>query len=250
MIEVKIDTREVEMMLGDLRHKMPSVVARGLTKTAVDVQEKLRQELPAYIDRPTPYTLRSIIVSPAQKSREILQAVVGFASPGERTILGPDDGNKSHMIPQVYGGSRPMKDSEKTLTFLGANILPPGRQIVPGRGMPLDRYGNIKGGMMNRILYQGVKRGSASMGYASPLNKRGEAASRKGQYFVARVNGIAIGIFKNMGKGVKPLSMLIFGKAARYRPRFPFHSIANRIAEVRLPIRVQESIQMILAKYK
>lgn len=49
--------------------RLNAVMATALTRTAQDVREAVRQELPRVFDRPTPYTLNSLFVRPATAQR-------------------------------------------------------------------------------------------------------------------------------------------------------------------------------------
>lgn len=250
MLDIKstVSTKEVEKMLGDLKHKMPSAIARGLTETAKDVRLKVQSDLPRYIDRPTPWTKRSVIFFPAEKND--LRAAVAFKSESGRIArhqmgIGAVTAATS-MRMQIFGGKRPLKASEKTL--LRAGITRSSRPyLIPGPGAKLDRYGNVPGSFMNKVLYQGVARGSASYGYARPMSA---SASRRAQkkYFVKVLFGEPQGIFERMaGRQIRPV--FFFSATAQYRERFPFYSLARRHSNAIIDQKVSDSINVILNKY-
>lgn len=238
--------------LGALQAKVPSILARTLTETAKDAQVQVTGWLPRLLDRPTPWTMRSLFVFPAEK--QDLRAAVAFKHEMgrlPRSAIGQVTAAAS-MRAQVYGGSRKLKASESTLR--ANNITPAGRPyLIPAKGAPRDQYGNVPGSFMNRVLYSGVARGSASQGYSRPLNSRTEQDSRTGQFFVRylqpSVRAGAIGIFKNMGRNQPPMPVFLFSDRASYRTRVPFEQIALAAAERNLNRRFNESVQVVAAKY-
>ena len=69
MIDIKIDGLEEALQdLGELRKKMPSIAARTLTTLAYDAKKEVEGWLPRVLDRPTPYTMKSLFVFPAKKT--------------------------------------------------------------------------------------------------------------------------------------------------------------------------------------
>jgi hypothetical protein len=250
MIEIKVTgIEDVKKMLGDLSHKMPSVIARGLTITAQDAKKQVAGWLPRQLDRPTPYTMRSLFVFPAEKND--LRAAVAFKSEGGRLgrhMMDRVQASRS-MLAQVYGGARRLKDSEKTLLRNG--ITRSNRPyLIPAKGAKIDRYGNVPGSFMNKVLYQGVAMGSASQGYARPLNNRKNTRHRRsGQYFVMQRGGAPVGIYQNKGRQ-PPMPVFLFSAKANYRSRVPFESMVTGVVNRQLSKRINESIEVVLAKYR
>ena len=249
-IKVKISTREVEQMLGDLAHKMPSAYARGLTETAKDAKSEVRKAIPRFIDRPTPWTLNSLFHFSAEKKD--LRAAVAFKNRKgriSRSMMGKINADESIAM-QVFGGKRRLKASEKTLLRNG--ITSKSRPyLVPGPGARIDRYGNVPGSFVNKVLYQTVKRGSASQGYSRPLNNRSRSAAKAGQYFIkrGRFGRDATGIFQKKGKG-RIVPVFFFVGQPKYNARFPFHNLVEKAAERSFNKRMLESVDVVLKKYR
>jgi len=250
MIDLKIEgLKEALQNLGELKKKMPSIAARTLTTLASDAKREVEGWLPRVFKNPTPYTMKSLFVFPAEKGD--LRASVGFRSEFgrmPRTMMDSMEASRSMRV-QVYGGARQFKASERTL--LANGITSTARPyLVPAKGAKRDAYGNVPGSFMNRVLFQGVKRGSASQGYYRPLNNRGEhEAKRKGQYFVMRRGGAARGIYQNAGKGLPPMPVFLFVGKAQYRRRLPFFEIVKAVVNRNWRKRFDESFAVVAAKY-
>jgi hypothetical protein len=249
MIDIKVDTKDVERMLGDLSRKMPSTVARALTKTAFDARDQVKGWLPRLLDRPTPWTMRSLFVFPAEK--DDLRSAVAFKHELGRLPRSAMDRvtAASSMRAQVFGGDRALKASEKTL--LSNGITSRARPyLIPAKGARLDKYGNVTGAFMNKVLFTGVARGSASQGYHLPLD-RSARRGRPSHFFVMYRGGQAVGIYKRTGRGGhgRPLPVFLFSATANYRSRVPFNNIVEKYVARQLPKRIEESIDVVLRKY-
>jgi hypothetical protein len=250
MISGKLEGfKEALQGLGELQKKMPSIAARTLTTLAYDAKKEVEGWLPRVLDRPTPYTMRSLFVFQAEKND--LRAAVAFRSEfGKmpRTMMDSIEASRSMRV-QVFGGARRHKASERTL--LSNGITTTSRSyLVPAKGAQRDAYGNVPGSFMNKVLFQGVKRGSASQGYHRPLNNRGQhEAKRKGQYFVMRRDGVARGIYQNMGKKAPPLPVFLFAEKAQYKKRVSFYAIAQAVINRNWQKRFNESYDVVAAKY-
>ena len=243
---------DVKKSLGDLTFKLPSVIARGLTETAKDVKKEVYGWMPRVFDRPTPYTMRSLFVYPALK--EDLRAAVSFkyaAGSVPRHFMDNGPGAPRSIRSQVFGGQRPLKASEKALLRNGIT-KPSAPYLIPGPGAPLNMYGNVSGAFMNKVLYSGVKMGSASQGYHVPLNNRRQADTKRGEFFVMARNfgQHPVGIFRNMGKRRPPSPIFFFASKAQYKQKLPFYSIASAVVTRQLNKRIVESIDVVIAKYR
>ncbi|GAB1389855.1 MAG: hypothetical protein AMXMBFR78_11310 [Rubrivivax sp.] len=226
--------------------RLNAVMATALTRTAQDVREAVRQELPRVFDRPTPYTLNSLFVRPATAQR--LQSEVYF-----RDELAEYKGGiaaTKYLLPQVEGGSRNLKRFEVLLRQAGH--LPPGWFAVPGDGARLDAYGNVNKGQIIQVLSQ--LRITAVGGFTR--NMRFEAgkqiaAQRRagGRFFVIKPGGqVQPGVYQREFTGRSITPVCIFVRRATYRPRLDFEGIATKVATQRLPGHVQRAIDENLAR--
>jgi hypothetical protein len=119
--------------------QMPFTVAKALTQTAKDVQVVETRKLGEVFDRPTPFTMRAIGITPARKTD--LTAKVFL-----KDIQG------AYLKLQVDGGTR----------------YPKNRALVLPTDLPTNQYGNIPKGQIKRLLrrpdvFSGTVRGIAGI---------------------------------------------------------------------------------------
>lgn len=253
MITVKIEGLQAALNdLKDLQDKVPSIAARTITEVSKDMQFAVQQALPQRLDRPTPWTVKNIQVLAALKAD--LTAGIVFTHEGgfrvSREQLKRREAPRS-MRMQTYGGIRQQKYAEKTL--MNAGILPANGVMVPAIGAKRDRYGNVQGGYVTKVLYSGVKGGTGGRGgWARPLG--GIANQRTGErYFIRHrnesTNTDPIGIYQDMGKNKPPMPIFLFVKQAKYKMRVPFDAIARRTADKMWRKRFDESVAVVRRKY-
>lgn len=203
MISIEIKgLNDLTKELDKIAKQLPFILAKTLTKTAVAVKNELTAEMGRIFDRPTPFILKSLYVESATKSNLVSEVGVKFDA-------------VKHLTPQVFGGTRSMKRSEKWL----------GHYWLPGKGAKLNKYGNVATGRIVQIL---------SVTQTHPdLYSRTTARSRKRnktlpKYFIAQ-KGLHPGVWQREGKrGVKPI--LIFGTVPTYRPIFKFYEKGMAVA--------------------
>jgi hypothetical protein len=246
MFKVKVDEKSVVSMLAGYERHLPFAMAKGLTKTGQLVKDEEIKEMKRVFDRPTPFTLNSLKLTPAKK--DSLLATVWFKDP-------PRLGSGQHYIePQVFGGTRELKRMEKMLKM---------KHLMPGAGAKLDAYGNISRGQLTQMLSvlkafnmagydmnqtsRSGKRNRKPRDYFAVLKKRGGllpgiyqrvqsgtgfgAKTKKllpfGEYQKGRTRGRFASVIR--ARGVKPI--LIQGKAPSYKTRFDFHGVAQRTVD-------------------
>lgn len=215
---LKIDVRHnMADFLGRLteleREHVPFVTAYALTKTAQDIKRDEVEVMLKVFDRPTRFTLNSLFMKPATK-RDLVAMVYfkeGFGSIPAWRYLGP----------QVEGGGRKKKSHERA--FERAGILQSHEFIVPGKGVKLDAFGNMRGGEITRIL-------SALGANPDPLSNSTSRSRKRNarvrRYFVLRGHGQAPdGVYERKGTGIVPV--MVFVSAPRYEKRFPFFETAR-----------------------
>jgi len=213
----------------------------ALTRTAQDAKEALRTALPATFDRPTPYTLNSTYVRPANKANPA--AWVGF-----RDFAGKGTPAARYLLPQVDGGPRRAKGME--LALRGAGLLPAGLYAVPGEEAELDGYGNMKRGQIVKILSH--LRALGEQGYTANRSRTGKSrGKRKVQtYFAAppgTASGLPPGIYQRDGADPRPV--VLFVKPPRYRPRFAFGAVIERAVRANIGRRFAEALAQVDARF-
>jgi hypothetical protein len=195
---------ELQKGLDDLKKKqIPYALARALNDSAYGAMMNERKEIADSFDRPTPFAQRGVLYVKATAQK--LASFVRVSDKRDRMDV------SRVLAPHVYGGGRGIKASERRLMRTGA--MGSGQWVVPGPGAPVDKYGNISGGQMQRIL------GFAQQYFESGFNKTRKTA---GHYVIPYV-----GIFKRTGKN-KSVPVLFFTHSApQYEKRFAFHDAAR-----------------------
>jgi hypothetical protein len=263
MFTIKISGMdELRSALLGMERQIPYAIANALNATARWVKDEEQREIMRKFDRPTPFTLNSLQLTPAKAPKGPMIATVWFRDP-------PNLGTKDHyLLPQIEGGSRPVKNYEMGLG---------GRFTMPGKGLLLDKWGNIGRGNLTRILSQSgsfresgfsmnMTRGrrnkvgdlfmlKARRGKLLPgiyERTQGKAGGRIGRYLLARGLGAKKrelnARYKSMyPQGIKPI--LIFPtKAPTYRKRFDFYGVAQKVVTENLGPELRKAIDLEISR--
>jgi len=235
--------------LSGMQRQIPYAAANGLNVTARRVKDGLQTAMVSVFDRPTPFVLNSLQMTPARAPR-VIEASVWFKDP-------PNLGTKGHyLLPQVEGGNRPMKPYEMGMG---------GRFVLPSKSVALDQYGNLGRGLITKLLSlsggfhevgfsMNTRDKNKKMEYFRLLTSRGklpagiyqrivgnEAGGRAGRFLLARAitkQGKIKGGLKALRdrtrelypRGLKPV-VLFTPKIPSYSKRFDFYGISERIVE-------------------
>jgi hypothetical protein len=209
------------------QHEIPFVTAYALTKTAQDIRTEEYRVMEQVFDRPTRFTLNSLMVKTANKKN--LQASVEFKE-GFNSIPA-----WKYLGPQVEGGPRRHKSFESHLIRNG--IMLPHEFAVPGAGAKRDAHGNIPGHEIVRILSQ---LGAAENAAGYTMNMSGRSRKRAvrragGQYEVIRgSNRLKDGIY--LRRNLRSLTpVLIFVGQPQYQKRYPFKVTAEQTYQRSFP---------------
>jgi hypothetical protein len=240
--------------------RLSAALATGLTRTAVEVKAVLADHLARDLDRPTPYTLRSLYMRPARADQ--LQAEVYIKD----DLAGSGTPATKYLLPQIEGGARHVKRFERALQAAG--VMPAGWHAVPGAAARLDSYGNVSKGQIAQILSQvGTE---LTAGYNRTLPRGTDKASRTkqrraygragGQFVAIREQrgrlkpGIYIaeardfGAKLGLGRTGKLRPVFLFVRSTQYRPRFDFWGVAQRTADQRLRPNIERAVSEQLAR--
>lgn len=126
-INVSSNVKAVSRSLNDIASKqIPFATARALTTTAKLVQARITSDLPTIFDRPTPFTMRAIGVTPATKAS---QTAVVFVK----------DAQAKYLEIEETGGTR-----------TPASVA----LVLPGT-IKLNMYGNMPKGALQRAKAKG-----------------------------------------------------------------------------------------------
>lgn len=221
MITVKVNTDVLERKLQAIAgEQVPYATAVALTNTAKDCSVALSDELPKYLDNPTPFTMRAFAIQRAEKST--LRAKV-FTR----------DAQGRYLKWQVEGGDR--APSRKL-------------QRLPG-DIALNAYGNLPAGEIKRLvaLAKAGKRVSKARGAKVGVS------SKVDLFYGDPGNGRAVGIYKRIVKGdqefLVPLVIMPQGPV-KYRPRFPAERIVRETAARVFPERFRAALRLAISTAK
>ena len=250
-IEARINITQVMKSFSVADSQLDYAIARALTKTAQSVKAAERAAIAQSFDKPNPYTLNSVFMSPAKKAR--LEARVWL-----KDVWSKGGQGHHYLEPQIFGGDRSRKRTEVRLQMLG--YLPSGYHVVPTKFAPKDAYGNINRGVITKILSQ-LNTAVVAGDYSNATNsKRSRAKRAVTQYFVSRGPGsqrrglagrrsaqypqhLPAGVWERRvhawGTSVRP--MLLFVKATRYNKRFDFFGVAQSTIDRYLLTNAQEA---------
>lgn len=250
--------KELISKMNDLeKSQVPFAMAKALTKTAQDVQAAEVKVMQSSLDRPTPYTLKSLYVKPATKKD--LSAMVYFK---DKSSAGKGNPAANYILPHVQGGKRNLKRFESALRRIG--VLPSGMYIAPGSACPLDAYGNIPASFIVQIL--SYFRAFGEQGYKANITDKRKASLAKGskrrqgfEYFVSYGKGtwsgrqhLPPGIWKRVGfaqgSAIKPIMMFV--KDPSYSKRFPFYETAQKVIDQKLKDNFNEAMREAIATAK
>ena len=199
------------------------VHARVINDVAKLAEQSLKAEVSTVFDRPTPLTLNAFRILYAKPSKPEAAIWVKDEKSGASKGFAPED----WFGPQVYGGDRALKASEKMLRSKG--ILPAGMYAVPGKGARLDAYGNMSRGHVAQLL-SGMKAFNRSgPDHNATGSRRSKAKGHENAFFVLRRGKRPIGIAERRGGSVSVV--LAFVKEPSYAARFDFHGTVRKVSE-------------------
>lgn len=214
MIDIKVRTnfKAVYKEMAKVQKQARFATAVALTRTAKDVQKVVVKQMKIDLDNPTPFTLKGTYVKTANKKDPIMDASVGL-----KDHIPKGTAAAKYLNPQIYGGERNIKRSERHLKSTGK--MPSTLYLVPGQALKLNKYGNVTKGTMTKIISQ-VK-GFDEVGFTA--NKKGTSAL----FVLKKENGkLKPGIWARKGGKVKP--MLMYVKKPHYKKKYKFFEVGNK----------------------
>jgi hypothetical protein len=235
MLTIQVDDKDVKRWLLAAGTQMPFAVMLGINRTAKLVKDEIREEMVRVFDRPTSYTLNSLLTTMATKHK--LEGQVWL-----RDVWGSSGGTPAvnFIGPSIFGGGRHGKSHE--LALRRAGILGNDRVAVPGKDARLDQYGNISGGLIRQMM-SGLLIGRET-GYQSNITAASRARNkRRAVYFT--MGKPAIGIFTRQGGVLRCFEKFV--KAPVYQPRLDFFGIGQRVIDEHLQtetiIAIEEALR-------
>lgn len=234
--------------IKEIRNQIPFIMAMATDNTARAVRKELYQHMSKVYDRPTPYVVPKNIEKPGSKGALFLKptnrkkkdftAIINVKD----LAVGTNRPAIKFLRPTIFGTPRTLKAYEKALQAKG--ILPRGMVTRPGKDAPLDRYGNIRGGQLTKMLSY-LQANRDSFQNTTDRSKKKTSVS----FFVMKRGEQHIGIFRRRGRKIE--SFLIFiPMFSSYKETFQFDKVAGGAASRAIPKEVRKAIQYALKNPK
>lgn len=255
-IDVDADNMLARQFTALERHNLPFAVMQAVNATAFEIRETWKRTAQRVFDRPTPMTMNAVLYRKATKQQ--LYA----------TVFIKDEAHKGtppakYLQPQVEGGQRRLKGMERLLQ--GAQLMPQNRYAVPGKGAPLDAYGNVKAVTVRKIISQ-ARAGDVYLG--SKSNESDTSRERRlrrqkkrgggGSYFVLQKQRgrLMPGIYERMQGGYGTAggvrSIFVFVTTPTYTARYNIYGLAQRQWNTLMPFHFNRELAKALetSKYR
>lgn len=220
------------VLLTDMQFRY--AVANAMTTVAKAGQQKIKDDMARYIDRPTPFTVNSTYVSFANPNK--LRAEVGFK---QFATKGTPAGK--YLSAMARGGDRSHKRSEGVLRRAGA--IGSSQYIVPRRDWQGDPFGNVPRGTMSMVLSQ-LK---AYRGDLASLNASNSERSRRkretaGQFFMSPSRRAILYRAPGAPRSAIETAFMVLDDAPNHERRFPIVSILNQEVARVYPQAIRSSL--------
>lgn len=223
-LSTKTNADSVIASLEAKGRRLSDVLRFAINDTVDDMVVSERVEMRKVFDNPRPYTLNALYPRYAGKRGSILQAGIAFREFGVKGTPA-----YKYLMPQIKGGPRRMKRSEKALQSLGH--LGSGHQTTQGRNYEKDQYGDIPGGQYTRMLAELGVQGVGLGGPKSQRKARAKGDKKFGLMYRKDGRPFAVAEFR----AGTPVIMLVFTGMANYKPRYDFYGVAQRQVQKSLP---------------
>lgn len=215
------DSTEAKAALSsiDARHRR-FAMSYAVNLTAKDTKNNLLQVLPRRIDRPTPFTMRSLFMLPG--NRDNPDARILFKDRDYGAQKGTPAGE--YLKPQVFGGTRRPKGLERAMQRRG--LLQIGHFLIPSDSVQLDAYGNVPRGLITKIMSGLSLYSEVGFNMNATKSRRSRQKRNAERFFLGIIHGQP-GIWERLGaEHVKPL-FIEEAQSPHYRSRFPFFQIGE-----------------------
>jgi hypothetical protein len=159
---------EIKRQLDAAERMVEKAEIATLNEVGRAVQTALTDEIKRVFDRPTPTTQKSVKLFPARRQESFyingggkrfecwvfIQDKYRNRDPGTK---GAGTAPSQYLGPQVDGGERPLKKFElRTMAMAkgghGRSLFPQYGFLVPTHSTPEDKYGNVSGGTIFKML--------------------------------------------------------------------------------------------------
>ncbi|MCK4739356.1 MAG: hypothetical protein KAT46_05350 [Deltaproteobacteria bacterium] len=235
-MNIKFETKgaidKLTKRLNDIEKKhIPFAGRIAATNTVVKARKKVQEELNSVIDRPTRMTQKAVLYEKSTHKKPSARVFLRDRAQGGTPPT-------RFLKPLIEGGGRNMKAFEKILARRGLMLW--GERAVPAKGFKLNRYGNITGGMIKKML------SDLRIGGSKEQRQQYRAEGVKGMFFVPKRNHPSFppGVYMRYGRGgSKVRGILMFVKKPTYKKRFDFHGLASKVATKHFPRELSKAFK-------
>jgi hypothetical protein len=218
---------DLEAFFKDCPKHIPYATATALNFLADKAHKSLKDSMSVDFDRPTRWALNGIRVTKASVSRGLESSVwLKDEFAGGR---GGTPATK-FLAPEIEGGKRHQKRFEKAFWYKMRTLGLPAsyRNIVPAKGMKLDRYGNIPNSTIVQLL--SATDSFNEQGFsANQTTDTAKKAKYKGEdIFFAPAQGGKNPMLALRTSNDDLKALLVFTERASYKKRWHFYDIAEK----------------------
>lgn len=223
-------------------------VRRGINSSLEIIQQAEKTQAETDFENPTPFTISSFRLKYASTAN--LEGKVYFQDP-ERLSE-----NQHYLYHNVHGVARGYKKFEGAL--LAKGLIPPRHYAIPGKGVALDRYGNISSALIVQILNFFDANPS---GYAQGMTitrkeklKRGTKKKYGFEYFALlkktgnKLPGIYKKTYTGFGTAINCILIYVPSDRVRYSNKFKFYERARNEVEKNFKTVFDRELKNILSE--
>ncbi|KJS02216.1 MAG: hypothetical protein VR65_06100 [Desulfobulbaceae bacterium BRH_c16a] len=217
MITVTVPTGAAIRYLSNCEKEITRSLETAIDNTAFDIRKEVIDEMNRVFDRPTPYTTKQIWVTKTRNHN--MQASVWFKDP-ERM----DD---HYLLPQVEGTERKLKGFERSMW---------NTKFTPGKGVKLDKHGNISRGTLVQIKSV-LGRAELTSGYQANLTVKSAKRNIKQRDYVYLPNGsskgaLPPGIYQRIAQKFQGLNSAKFRRSQSQFGTYQRGKTRGRISQI------------------
>lgn len=245
-ISVSGDVKNLTRHLRSIHDKqIPFATAQAINAVLKTSAPAVKREMGLVFDRPTNWTLNSYRVLKWANKRDLVGAV-GFKDMDYKGGPGGKESSAAgnYLKPEMYGGPRKAKGIEGLLRNRG--LIGSGEFVVPSKYQPLDRYGNVSRGVLQKI--------SANLQvttdpYSRTPSGGARGGKKKAEYFFTRqgIRGARLtAVWHRIGQQVIPAFIVVNG-APQYRKRFSPTKVVQRELNKRFSVEFNAAMAKAIA---
>ncbi|QKJ67471.1 hypothetical protein HQN60_12570 [Deefgea piscis] len=223
-VTITVDQGAIKALGANLGRKVQRSTAIALTKTAWQTKADVVEQMKSKIDRPTTFTLNSLVVRPAKYDRGSMTAKVEAKDWQEKYLR--------NIVSGVGESKRHLKRFE--LALQAVNQMPRGWVAVPAKEFALDAYGGMGRGILMKIISQiGTELLSGYQNKSTDAKVKARNQKRNGTFFAMQPGnreGLPPGVYqrRRFGSGWGSRMVLAYVKQARYKPQIDLEKIAEK----------------------